>query len=31
VATPEKILFRTPFDQEDRRATWVVEVPIPER
>lgn len=28
VATPREILFRTPFDEELKRRTWVVEVPI---
>jgi hypothetical protein len=31
VATPETILFRTPFDAEHERRTWVVEVEIPSR
>lgn len=28
VATPETILFRTPFAEEGERRTWVVEVPV---
>lgn len=28
VATPDVILFRTPFDEEGERRTWVVEVPV---
>jgi len=28
VATPEAILFRTPFTEEGERRTWVVEVPV---
>jgi hypothetical protein len=28
VATPGEILFRTPFDEELERRTWVVEVPL---
>lgn len=31
VATPETILFRTPFDAEHLRNTWIVEVDIPSR
>ncbi len=28
VATPEGILFRTPFDEEGERRTWAVEIPL---
>jgi len=28
IATPGAILFRTPFEEEDRRHTWIVDVPI---
>jgi predicted amidohydrolase len=31
VATPEEILFRTPFEEETERRTWVVPVPVPLR
>jgi predicted amidohydrolase len=31
VATPEAILFRTPFEEEHERRAWVVEVDVPSR